>query len=144
MLVGVGTTIMVQSSSITTSALTPLVGVGIIELEKMFPITLGANIGTTITAMLAALVSDSVLGLQLAFVHLFFNISGIIIWYPVPYMRNIPLNAARLLGKTTRLWKFFPIIYIIFVFLLVRVFLESILLNSVFHYSPIIFNSILW
>jgi sodium-dependent phosphate cotransporter len=117
-LVGTGITILVQSSSITTSTFTPLVGLGVIRLEQMFPITLGANIGTTITSLLAALLSTTD-ALQVALAHLFFNISGIIVWYPVPFMREIPLNAARNLGKSTRIWRGFPIVYILVCFLLI-------------------------
>ena len=115
-LIGAGITMLVQSSSITTSVLTPLVGVGALRLEQMLPLTLGANIGTTATALLAALLNSQD-ALQVALAHLFFNITGIIIWYPFPFMRNIPLNAARGLGKMTRLWKGFPIVYILVAFL---------------------------
>lgn len=45
--VGCFVTILVQSGSITTSTLTPLVGLGVLRLEKMYPVTLGANVGTT-------------------------------------------------------------------------------------------------
>jgi len=116
MVIGAGITILVQSSSITTSALTPFAGIGAIHLEQMLPLTLGANIGTTVTGLLASLVSSSVKSLQVALCHLFFNISGILIWYPIPFMRNVPLNAARALGKTTRVWRGFPIVYLIIVF----------------------------
>lgn len=47
MAIGAGLTMLVQSSSITTSVLTPLVGIGVLPLEAMYPLTLGANIGTT-------------------------------------------------------------------------------------------------
>jgi sodium-dependent phosphate cotransporter len=114
--IGAAVTVLVQSSSITTSVLTPLVGIGVIQLEQMLPLTLGANIGTTVTGLLAALVSDSVAALQVALCHLFFNISGIIIWYPIPFMRRVPLNGARELGKWTRRSKLVPPIYIITVF----------------------------
>ncbi len=115
-LIGSGLTILVQSSSITTSALTPFVGLGAIRLEQMYPLTLGANIGTTVTGLLASLVSDGTDALQVALSHLCFNITGIIIWYPIPFMRKVPLNAARCLGSTTRVWKGFPIVYIITIF----------------------------
>lgn len=114
--IGAAVTVLVQSSSITTSVLTPLVGIGVIQLEQMLPLTLGANIGTTVTGLLASLVSDSVAALQVALCHLFFNISGIIIWYPIPFMRRIPLNGARELGKWTRRSKLIPPIYIVMVF----------------------------
>ena len=118
MLIGAGLTIAVQSSSITTSTLTPLVGLDIITLEMMLPLTLGANIGTCITSLLAAMVTDGTDALQVALAHLFFNISGIVIWYPIPFMRAVPLHAARQLGKVTRVWKGFPIVYIIVMFFL--------------------------
>ena len=116
-LIGMLITILVQSSSITTSTFTPIVGMGIIRLEQMYPITLGANIGTTITALLAALLSDSE-AMQVALAHLFFNISGILVWYPIPFLRQVPLHAARQLGRATRIWKGFPIAYILVMFIL--------------------------
>ena len=115
-LIGAGITMLVQSSSITTSVLTPLVGVGALRLEQMLPLTLGANIGTTATALLAALL-NSQNAMQVALAHLFFNITGIIIWYPIPFMRNIPLSAARALGRGTRIWRGFPIVYILIAFI---------------------------
>ena len=117
MLLGMGVTILVQSSSITTSALTPIVGMGVIQLEQMLPLTLGANIGTTFTAIMAAMVSDKIESLQTALAHLFFNLSGIIVWYPLPFMRAVPLAMARTLGKSTRIWRFFPVVYIIVMFI---------------------------
>jgi sodium-dependent phosphate cotransporter len=116
MLIGAGLTILVQSSSITTSALTPFVGMGALRLEQMFPLTLGANIGTTVTGLLASLVQNGTNALQVALCHLMFNITGIAIWYPIPQLRRIPLNAARALGKTTRIWRGFPIVYILITF----------------------------
>merc|ERR1719223_2723696 len=110
-LVGAGITILVQSSSITTSVLTPLVGVGALRLEQMLPLTLGANIGTTVTGLLAAFLGNAN-GMQVALAHLMFNITSILIWYPVPFMRNVPLNAARALGRGTRIWRLFPLVYI--------------------------------
>merc|ERR1712238_411861 len=105
MVIGTGITLLVQSSSITTSALTPLVGMNVIQLEQMLPLTLGANIGTTFTGIMASLVSSRLEALQVALCHFWFNISGIIIWYPIPVMRNVPLNAARKLGKVTFVFK---------------------------------------
>jgi sodium-dependent phosphate cotransporter len=126
MLVGAVITMLVQSSSITTSTLTPLVGLGVIRLEQMYPLTLGANIGTTITGLLASMVSDSVDSIQVALCHLFFNISGIIIWYPIPSMRRVPLYFARQLGKATRVWKFFPAVYIAIAFFLLPIALLGV------------------
>lgn len=118
MAIGCAITVMVQSSSITTSALTPLVGIGVLKLEQMFPLTLGANIGTCVTGLLAGLLSD-VNGMQVALAHFFFNVTGIVIWYPLPFMRRVPLHAARQLGRGTRIWKGFPLVYIGTMFFLV-------------------------
>ena len=116
-LVGAAITICVQSSSITTSTLTPLVAVGVLSLEKMLPLTLGANIGTTCTALLAATVSGKAEAVQVALCHLFFNIFGILVWYPVPMMRALPLNGARWLGRMAAAYKTFPIVYTLLAFI---------------------------
>jgi sodium-dependent phosphate cotransporter len=92
----------------------------------MFPLTLGANIGTTVTGLLASMVSDSVDALQVALAHLFFNVTGIVIWYPLPFMRKIPLNGARALGRATRRSKLVPIIYIAIVFFIIPILLLGI------------------
>lgn len=47
MLVGAVLTILVQSSSVFTSTLTPLAGAGLVTLERAYPLTLGSNIGET-------------------------------------------------------------------------------------------------
>lgn len=122
-IIGVGVTLLVQSSSITTSVLTPLVGMDVINLEQMLPLTLGANIGTTATALLASLVSDKPESVQIALCHFFFNIFGILIWFPIPFMREIPLRAARTLGWLTRKNRAFPAVYILMMFLIIPLIL---------------------
>ncbi|KAH9514334.1 hypothetical protein Btru_028790 [Bulinus truncatus] len=120
-IVGAGMTILVQSSSVFTSALTPLVGIGCLKIERMYPLTLGSNIGTTFTGILAAMASspDTLsTALQLAFCHLFFNISGILLFYPVPFTRKLVLNAAKKLGCITAKYRWFAIAYLIFMFLI--------------------------
>merc|ERR1712113_1381962 len=121
MLIGLLITVFVQSSSVTTSVLTPLCGLGLIRLEQMYPLSLGANIGTTVTALLAAIVSASQDALQVALAHLMFNITGIIIWYPLPVMRKVPVTLATQLGKFTRWWRGFPLLYLAIMFFLIPV-----------------------
>lgn len=106
-------TIAVQSSSITTSLAVPLAGAGILTLEQIFPMTLGANVGTTVTAMLAALVTGELAAVTVAFAHLLFNVTGIMILWPA---RAIPLRAARTLARASVKSKFVPIGYILVVF----------------------------
>lgn len=98
-LAGTAVTVMVQSSSITTSTVVPLVGAGIITLEQLFPFTIGANIGTTITAMLAALSTGNPAAVTVAFTHLFFNLAGSLLIYAPPPVRRLPLAFARAMGR---------------------------------------------
>jgi len=95
MAVGMIITAIVQSSSATTSLLVPLAGAGILTVEQIFPITLGANMGTTVTALLASLAAGRPEGLTIALVHLLFNASGIILIYPVPAVRRLPIRTAK-------------------------------------------------
>ena len=117
MLLGLGFTVMAQSSSTTTSVFTPLVGVGLVPVHKMLPITLGANLGTTITPLFKALATMKSSSLQIAFCHLLFNIIGILIWFPVRMMRLGVLQAACTLGVYAYYWRLAPFIYILLVFL---------------------------
>ncbi|XP_004068374.1 sodium-dependent phosphate transport protein 2B [Oryzias latipes] len=120
-LVGAGMTFIVQSSSVFTSAITPLVGIGVISLERAYPLTLGSNIGTTTTSILAAMASPGETlsnSLQIALCHFFFNIFGIIIWYPLPFMR-LPIRLARGLGNRTAKYRWFAVLYLILCFLVV-------------------------
>nr|XP_014993611.2 sodium-dependent phosphate transport protein 2B isoform X5 [Macaca mulatta] len=120
-LVGAGMTFIVQSSSVFTSALTPLIGIGVITIERAYPLTLGSNIGTTTTAILAALASPGNTlrsSLQIALCHFFFNISGILLWYPIPFTR-LPIRMAKGLGNISAKYRWFAIFYLIIFFFLI-------------------------
>jgi len=119
MILGIVVTVMVQSSSITTSLLVPLAGAGLITLEQAFPITIGANIGTTVTAFLAALAvtgPNALAGVTIAVVHLLFNVSATALIYPVKRIREIPLNMARRLARLAVRSKTMAIAYILILF----------------------------
>ncbi|XP_004696878.1 sodium-dependent phosphate transport protein 2A [Echinops telfairi] len=118
--VGAGMTFVVQSSSVFTSAITPLIGLGVISIERAYPLTLGSNIGTTTTAILAALASPKEKlpsSVQIALCHFFFNISGILLWYPVPCTR-LPIRMAKALGERTAKYRWFAVLYLLVCFLL--------------------------
>lgn len=119
MILGIVVTVMVQSSSITTSLLVPLAGAGLLTLEQAFPITIGANIGTTVTAFLAALAvtgPNAVAGVTIALVHLLFNVSATTLIYPVRRIREMPLNAARWLARLAARSKALAIAYVLILF----------------------------
>lgn len=118
MLVGAGLTMVVQSSSVFTSALTPLVGIGVIQIERVYPLTLGSNIGTTTTGILASLAASSDRlkpALQIALCHLCFNVTGILLFYPIPITR-IPIRLAKIMGNTTAKYRWFAVFYVAFMF----------------------------
>ncbi|XP_044515755.1 sodium-dependent phosphate transport protein 2A [Gracilinanus agilis] len=120
MVVGAGMTFVVQSSSVFTSAITPLIGLGVISIERAYPLTLGSNIGTTTTAILAALASPREKlssAFQIALCHFFFNISGILLWYPIPCTR-LPIHMAKALGRRTAKYRWFAVLYLLICFLL--------------------------
>ncbi len=88
-------TILVQSSSTTTSLMVPLVGSGVLKVKEIYPFTLGANIGTCITALLAATAVSgefAVFALQVALVHLAFNVLSTILIYGVPFLSKPSLK----------------------------------------------------
>ncbi len=95
MLLGLIITIAVQSSSITTSIMIPLAAAGVVTLPNIYPVTLGANVGTTITALLAALAASRPEALTVGLVHTIFNVSGILIIYPFRRVREIPIRLAE-------------------------------------------------
>ena len=117
MVVGAGLTVLVQSSSVFTSTLTPLAGTGLVSLDRVYPLTLGSNIGTTTTSLLAALASkgNERAALQIALVHLLFNLTGILLFYPVPVLR-LPVVMARRLGEITSKYRWFSVLYLLLMF----------------------------
>jgi sodium-dependent phosphate cotransporter len=119
-LIGAVMTALVQSSSITTSLMVPMFGAGILTLEAAFPVMLGANLGTTVTALLAAMVGSPA-GLAIALVHFLFNLAGTAIYFPFKKVRQIPIKMAEFVAnKSTenRIWVF---VYIGLVFVVIPV-----------------------
>lgn len=117
LMVGLLVTVAVQSSSITTSILVPLAAAGVLSLANAYPITLGANVGTTLTALLAALATDSSAALAVAMSHLVFNVIGIVAFYPWPPLRNLPIHLSVLTARVAVQRKSFVAVYVIGLFL---------------------------
>lgn len=112
LVVGMLITISVQSSSITTSILIPLVASGLLALRNAYPITLGANIGTTVTALLAALGAGALDGLTIAVTHTLFNILGILLVFPWPRIKYIPVRMAEGLANMAVARKWLALAYV--------------------------------
>jgi solute carrier family 34 (sodium-dependent phosphate cotransporter) len=125
---GLLVTILVQSSSTTTSLVVPLAGTGLLSLEEVYPFTLGANIGTCITALIAAtaVLENHLAALEIALVHFFFNLMGVILIYGTPFLRKIPIIAAQTLAQIASKRKYIAFVYILSVFFLLPTILLGI------------------
>lgn len=132
---GTVVTVLVQSSSTTTSLIVPLAGAGVLSIRQVFPFTMGANIGTCITALLAATSItgiNEVFALQIALVHLFYNVIGVLLFLYIPLLRDIPVRSATWLGTragVNRSWAF-GYIFAVFFILPGAVFGGEFLLDS--------------
>lgn len=112
-------TLLVQSSSTTTALIVPLAGTGVFNLRQVYPFTLGTNVGTCITALLAATAISgptAVLAMQIALVHLMFNLVGILVIYGLPFLRGIPPSIATGLAELAQKNKLYVVAYILGVF----------------------------
>lgn len=112
---GATVTVLVQSSSTTTSLVVPLVGSGIFRVRDIYPFTLGANIGTCVTALLAATAVSgptAVFALQIALVHLVYNASAVIVIYGIPILREIPPRLAENLAELASRNKLYVLAYL--------------------------------
>ena len=110
---GIFLTSLVQSSSVTTSLIVPLAGAGMLNLDKVLPYTMGANIGTTITALLASLATGNPSALAVAMSHLMFNICGILIFWWIPF---VPIGVAEKIASFTARNRSYALFYILIVF----------------------------
>lgn len=114
-------TVLVQSSSTTTSLMVPLAGSGVFRIEQIYPFTLGANIGTCITALLAATAvsgPEAVPALEIALVHLLYNTLGVLIIYGIPFLCRLPVLSSVKLAAIAAERKAIAFAYIIGVFFL--------------------------
>jgi sodium-dependent phosphate cotransporter len=128
-LAGIFVTILVQSSSATTSLMIPLAGAGVFGLDVIYPFTLGANIGTTVTSLLAATAvtgERALPALEIAKVHLFFNLFGVLLIFGIPYLRPLPVIGAKRLATAASDNKLIALAYLIGVFFVIPLILVGL------------------
>lgn len=117
MLLGLVITIAVQSSSITTSILIPLAAAGVLSLRNAYPVTLGANVGTTITALLAALAASVPEALTVGLAHTTFNVLGIALLYVPRFIRYVPVLLAEGLATVAVKSPVWAVVYVMTAFI---------------------------
>ncbi len=117
MLLGLAITVAVQSSSITTSILIPLAAAGVLSLRNAYPVTLGANVGTTITALLAALAASVPEALTVGLAHTTFNVMGIALLYVPRFIRYVPVQLAEGLAEVAFRRPAWAVVYVMTAFI---------------------------
>ncbi|MCI0751474.1 MAG: Na/Pi symporter [Flammeovirgaceae bacterium] len=114
---GIVTTAAIRSSTITTSVVVPIVAKKIVSLKNAAPFIMGANIGTTITVFIAAaLNNNSSSAITIALVHFLFNLIGVLLFFPIPFLRQIPIKLASDLGRITLRYRLAGLVYILTTF----------------------------
>lgn len=117
---GLLTTAAIRSSTITTSVVVPIVAKKIATLKEASPFIMGANIGTTITAFIAAaLNSNTSSAISIAIAHFLFNFIGVLLFFPIPVLRKLPMELAEGLGKITLKYRLAGFVYILLTFFFV-------------------------
>jgi solute carrier family 34 (sodium-dependent phosphate cotransporter) len=91
----------------------------VLSLPNAYPITLGANVGTTITALIASLAVLRPEGLTIALVHTLFNLGALALLYPFPAVRHLPVRAAELLATQAVARRSVVLAYIVGLFVVV-------------------------
>jgi len=112
-------TALILSSGVTTGLTVPLITAGVLTMEQVFPYTMGANVGTTVTALIAAIGTGQPAGLAIALVHFLFNMAGVVIVFPFKRMRAFPVFLARQLAGLTLRSRWYALAYILVVFFLI-------------------------
>jgi solute carrier family 34 (sodium-dependent phosphate cotransporter) len=114
---GLITTAAIRSSTITTSVVVPIVAKKIVKLRQAAPFIMGANIGTTVTAFIAAMLNPNTAdSLSIAIVHFLFNLIGVLIFFPLPILRKLPIGLASAMGKLTLKYRLAGFVYLLTAF----------------------------
>lgn len=114
---GLLTTGAIRSSTITTSVVVPIVAKKITSLKQAAPFIMGANIGTTITAFIAVTLNSNTSGaISIAIAHFLFNLIGVLIFFPVPVLRKVPIALANGLGRLTLKYRLIGFVFILLTF----------------------------
>ena len=114
---GLVTTSAIRSSTITTSVVVPIVAKNIVSLKQAAPFIMGANIGTTITAFIAVTLNSNTSGaISIAIAHFLFNFIGVLLFFPIPVLRKLPISLANGLGKLTLKYRLAGLVYLLVTF----------------------------
>ncbi|KAI6203717.1 hypothetical protein M3Y94_00588600 [Aphelenchoides besseyi] len=135
MFIGCLIVIVVQSNTVLRSALTPLVGIGVVTLDRLYPLLLGANVGSSFVGIVASLSADPAKlreTLQIALCETLCNVFGVLAFYPIPFLRQLPMKIAMTLGDLTATYRWFSLVYIALFFFITPASLLALSLLSTY------------
>jgi sodium-dependent phosphate cotransporter len=112
---GIGLTAAIHSSSVTTSMAVMLAATEKVSPKKLFPFVMGANMGTTVTALIAA-IGRSEAALAIAICHFLFNFLGVLIFFPFPAIRKMLYQMAKWSGVMAMRYLWFAFAWILMLF----------------------------
>lgn len=115
---GLLVTSIVQSSSLTTSLVVPLAATGKVNIKKAFYFILGSNLGTTLTAIIAALFRSEA-AMSLAIAHFLFNMIGSFLFLSIPVLPSFTIYLSEKLGLMTLKNRIIGFSYILLTFFLI-------------------------
>ena len=127
---GIGSTIAVQSSSVTTSLMVPIAGAGAVKLRRVFPFMLGCNIGTTVTGVIAATANPTAGAVTVAVSHVLFNMFDNGIWYP---FKMIPIRLAKWYSGVASRSPRYALFFLLTIFVIIPI--TGLIITEVFFYS---------
>jgi solute carrier family 34 (sodium-dependent phosphate cotransporter) len=116
---GLVTTAAIRSSTITTSLVVPIVAKKVVKMKMVAPFIMGANMGTTITAFIAAMVNSNNSAVNIAIVHFLFNFIGVILFFPIPALKELPIRLSQGLGKLTLKYRIAGFLFILLTFFII-------------------------
>jgi solute carrier family 34 (sodium-dependent phosphate cotransporter) len=116
---GLITTAAIRSSTITTSLVVPIVAKKVVKMRMVAPFIMGANIGTTITAFIAAMLNSNNSAINIAIAHFLFNFIGVLLFFPIPAMKEIPIRLSVALGKLTLRYRIAGFLFILLTFFII-------------------------
>jgi solute carrier family 34 (sodium-dependent phosphate cotransporter) len=116
---GIVSTAVIRSSTITTSLVVPLVAKKVVKLRMVAPFVMGANLGTTVTAFIAAWINSNNSAINIAIAHFLFNLIGVILFFPVPALKKIPIKLSVGLGELTLRHRLVGFLFILLTFFII-------------------------
>ncbi|MBC8110688.1 MAG: hypothetical protein H7Y04_06470, partial [Verrucomicrobia bacterium] len=109
----------IQSGVAATSLIIPAVLSRKTTLRRAYPFIIGAYLGASVMGLWVALLLGNAFALQIALVHLLFRMVGVLLLFPIPQLRYLPVQLSRHLATLTIRNRTMSFVYILLLFFLI-------------------------